>query len=145
MVNFSSSNSGLSFTNTSQFSRHPLYLPFRSKGLPGIIAPFRSTAARGRGSRHTRSRESQPRKEVSPAMSHRRASDLSAAERAEILRHSEVGACLPEETLALLAGGSEAVDFRRRRFIYRRGDVADALYFVARGRVKVCSIDDVTG
>jgi CRP/FNR family cyclic AMP-dependent transcriptional regulator len=78
-------------------------------------------------------------------MSHRRASDLSAAERAEILRHSEVGACLPDETLALLAGGSEAVDFRRRRFIYRRGDVADALYFVARGRVKVCSIDDVTG
>ncbi len=78
-------------------------------------------------------------------MSHRRASDLSAAERAEILRHSEIGDALPEETLAVLADGSEAVDFRRRRFIYRRGDVADALYCIARGRVKVCSIDDTTG
>ncbi|HEX6185639.1 MAG TPA: Crp/Fnr family transcriptional regulator [Pyrinomonadaceae bacterium] len=77
-------------------------------------------------------------------MSHRRASDLSAAERAEILRHSEVGACLNAETLLLLAGGSEGVDFRRRRFIYRQGDVADALYYVARGRVKICSIDDTT-
>jgi CRP/FNR family transcriptional regulator len=78
-------------------------------------------------------------------MPHRRASDLSAAERAEILRRSEIGAALPEETLALLAAGSDAVDFRRRRFIYRRGDVADALYCIARGRVKVCSIDDTTG
>jgi CRP/FNR family transcriptional regulator len=78
-------------------------------------------------------------------MPHRRASDLSAAERAQILRRSEVGAALPEEALALLAGGSEAVDFRRRRFIYRRGDVADALYCIARGRVKICSIDDTTG
>jgi len=78
-------------------------------------------------------------------MSHRRASDLSAAERAEILRHSEVGDALPEETLALLASDSEGVDFRRRRFIYRRGDVADALYCIARGRVKICSIDDTTG
>jgi CRP/FNR family transcriptional regulator, cyclic AMP receptor protein len=78
-------------------------------------------------------------------MLHRRASDLSAAERAEILRHSEVGAYLNEETLSLLAGGSEAVDFRRRRFIYRRGDVADALFCIARGRVKICSIDDTTG
>ena len=77
-------------------------------------------------------------------MSHRRASDLTAAERAEVLRHSEIGSCLSEETLALLASRSEAVDFRRRRFIYRRGDVADTLYFVARGRVKICSIDDTT-
>ncbi|MCA1620296.1 MAG: Crp/Fnr family transcriptional regulator [Acidobacteria bacterium] len=78
-------------------------------------------------------------------MPHRRASDLSAAERAQMLRLSEIGDALPEETLSLLAAGSEAVDFRRRRFIYRRGDVADALYCIARGRVKVCSIDDTTG
>ena len=77
-------------------------------------------------------------------MPHRRASDLSAAERAEILRHSEVGACLSEETLRLLAQGSEAVDFRRRRFIYRTGDTADALYCIARGRAKICLIDPVT-
>ncbi|MDT5296322.1 MAG: family transcriptional regulator, cyclic receptor protein [Acidobacteriota bacterium] len=78
-------------------------------------------------------------------MSHRRACHIPAAERAEIIRESEVGASLSEETLALLAESSEAVDFRRRRFIYRRGDVADALYIIARGRVKICSIDDVTG
>jgi CRP-like cAMP-binding protein len=77
-------------------------------------------------------------------MPHRRASDLSAAERAEILRHSEVGSGLSEETLLLLADGSEAVDYRRRRFIYRTGDTADALYCIARGRVKICSIDAVT-
>ena len=78
-------------------------------------------------------------------MPHRRASDLSAADRAAILRDAEIAAGLPQETLALLAEGSAAVDFRRRRFIYRRGEVADALYCIARGRVKVCSIDDVTG
>src|ERR671926_468083 len=77
-------------------------------------------------------------------MSPRRASDLSAAERAEILRHSELGSGLPEQTLALLAEGSAAVDFRRRRFIYRTGDTADALYCIARGRVKICLIDPVT-
>ena len=77
-------------------------------------------------------------------MSHRRASDLSAAERAEILRHSDVGSCLSEDTLRLLAEGSEAVDYRRRRFIYRTGDTADALYCIARGRVKICLIDPVT-
>jgi len=78
-------------------------------------------------------------------MPHRRASDLPASERAEILRKSELAPGLSEEALALLACGSEAVDFRRRRFIYRRGDVADALYCIVRGRVKVCSIDDATG
>ena len=77
-------------------------------------------------------------------MSHRRASDLTTAERAQILRQSEIGAVLGEETLALLAGGSQAVDFRRRRFIYRTGETADALYLLARGRVKICSIDPVT-
>jgi CRP/FNR family cyclic AMP-dependent transcriptional regulator len=70
---------------------------------------------------------------------------MSAAERADIFRQSEAGACLSEETLTILAEGSEAVDYRRRRFIYRRGEVANALYLIARGRVKICSIDDVTG
>lgn len=77
-------------------------------------------------------------------MPHRRASDLSAAERAAILRHSEVGACLNEETLILLADSSEAVDFRRRRFVYRAGETADALYCIARGRVKICLADSLT-
>ncbi len=77
-------------------------------------------------------------------MPHRRASDLSAAERAEILHKSQVGTGLSEETIALLASGSEAVDFRRRRFIYRAGDTADALYCIARGRVKICLSDPLS-
>ena len=77
-------------------------------------------------------------------MSHRRAFCLPKAERAEIISQSEIGAALDDETLAMLAGSSTAVEFRRRRFIYREGDTADSLYVIARGRVKICSIDDVT-
>src|SRR5256885_10718507 len=77
-------------------------------------------------------------------MSHRRAFCLPKAERADIISQSEIGAALDNETLAMLADSSSAVEFRRRRFIYRAGDVADSLYVIARGRVKICSIDDVT-
>ena len=77
-------------------------------------------------------------------MSHRRAFCLPKAERAEIISQSEIGAALDNETLALLADSAAAVEFRRRRFIYREGDTADSLYVIARGRVKICSIDDVT-
>lgn len=78
-------------------------------------------------------------------MPNRRAFDLTPKDRAEIIRHSEIGSGLDEETTRLLAAASTAFDFRRRRFIYRRGEVADALYLIARGRVKLCSVDDVTG
>jgi CRP/FNR family transcriptional regulator len=40
-----------------------------------------------------------------------------------------------------LALCSNCVDFRRRRFVYRKGDTADALYIIARGRVKLCTIE----
>src|SRR5437763_15843593 len=78
-------------------------------------------------------------------MSHRRDFSLPTAERAEIISQSEIGAALDEETLALLADSSAAVEFRRRRFIYRAGDVADSLYVIDRGRVKICSIEEATG
>ncbi len=70
-------------------------------------------------------------------MSNRRACDLTTQDRSEIIRQSEIGRGLDEETTLLLARGSQAADFRRRRFVYRRGEVADALYVVARGRVKL--------
>lgn len=70
-------------------------------------------------------------------MPHRRALHLSPPARAEIIRQSEIGPGLDEETILLLARGATEVDVRRRRFIYRSGDVADALYVVARGRVKL--------
>ncbi len=77
-------------------------------------------------------------------MSHRRACTLPASDRAEIIRQSEIGASLDEETLTRLAEASKGFDFRRRRFVYRAGDVADSLYVIADGRVKLCSIDEAT-
>lgn len=77
-------------------------------------------------------------------MPQRRACDLTAEDRAEIIRHSEIGSHMGEETLSCFAKASAAHDFRRRRFIYHRGDRADSLYIVARGRVKICSIEEET-
>jgi CRP/FNR family transcriptional regulator, cyclic AMP receptor protein len=78
-------------------------------------------------------------------MSQRRPTDLTISEREMIIRVSEIGAGLSAETLALFAATSDALDFHRRRFIYRTGDVADSLYVIARGRVKICAIEDSTG
>jgi CRP/FNR family transcriptional regulator, cyclic AMP receptor protein len=71
-------------------------------------------------------------------MLQRRACDLSVADRADIIRHSEIGARLGEALLTRLATASTALDVRRRRFIYRAGDTPDYLYLIARGRVKLC-------
>lgn len=78
-------------------------------------------------------------------MSHRRACDLTTTERETIIRESEIAASLDDSALALLAYASKGVDFRRRRFIYREGDVADSLYVIDRGRVKICSVEAATG
>lgn len=75
----------------------------------------------------------------------RRACDLTKQERDEIIRHSEIGARLSDEMVELLAAASSALDYRRRRFIYRRGDAADSLYIIARGRVKICAVEEETG
>jgi len=78
-------------------------------------------------------------------MSHRRACDLSTEDRREIIRHSEFGATLDAETVTLLAESATAADYRRRRFVYRAGDVADSLFVIARGRVKICSVEVESG
>ncbi len=78
-------------------------------------------------------------------MPHRRACDITAQDRAAIIRDSEIGPWAGEAALARLSAASTALDYRRRRFIYRRGDSADALYLLARGRVKICSIEEETG
>ena len=78
-------------------------------------------------------------------MSHRRACDLSTEERREIIRHSDFGASLDAGAVTLLAEAATAADFRRRRFVYRAGDVADALFVIARGRVKICSVEEESG
>jgi CRP/FNR family transcriptional regulator, cyclic AMP receptor protein len=78
-------------------------------------------------------------------MPHRRACDLTPEDRAEIIRRSQIGPGLDDAGLARLASNSEAVDLRRRRFVYRAGDSPDALFLVARGRVKLCSVERDTG
>jgi CRP/FNR family transcriptional regulator len=78
-------------------------------------------------------------------MLQKRACDLTAEDRAEIIRQSDFGDLLDAGLLARLAASSLAVDYRRRRFIYRAGDSPDALYVIARGRVKLCRVEDVTG
>ena len=78
-------------------------------------------------------------------MSRRRPNDLTPPELEAIIRESEIAAGLDPAVLALLARGSRVVEFRRRRFVYRAGEVADSLYIIDRGRVKVCSIEEATG
>ena len=78
-------------------------------------------------------------------MSHPRACDLAPADRANIIRQSEIGPGLSDELVARLAAASTAADLRRRRFVYRAGDAADALYLIARGRIKLCSVEAETG
>ena len=78
-------------------------------------------------------------------MQQKRACDLTPQDRAEIIRQSEFGPLLSDDLLTRLAANSLATDYRRRRFIYRAGNAADALYVLARGRVKLCRVEDATG
>jgi CRP/FNR family cyclic AMP-dependent transcriptional regulator len=78
-------------------------------------------------------------------MLQKRACDLTPEDRAEIIRQSDFGHHLNAALLTRLAANSLAIDFLRRRFIYRAGDPADALYVIARGRVKLCRVETATG
>lgn len=68
----------------------------------------------------------------------RRACDLSLEDRAELIRRSDIGADLSTTITLQLAAVATAVDFRRRRYIYRAGDPADYLYIISRGWIKLC-------
>jgi CRP/FNR family cyclic AMP-dependent transcriptional regulator len=74
----------------------------------------------------------------------RRAQDLSVADRATIIRRLEFGSSLKDETVASFAEGSLVLDVRRRRFVYRAGDQADALYAIVSGRIKLCRLEPQT-
>lgn len=76
----------------------------------------------------------------------KRAHDLSPTDRAAIIRNQfEFGACLTDEQISQLAESSRVIDVRRRRFVYRAGEQADALYAIIRGRIKLCRIESQTG
>jgi CRP-like cAMP-binding protein len=78
-------------------------------------------------------------------MQHKRACDLSVEDRADIIRQLDFGTALSDTLLMRLAASSTAIDFRRRRFIFRAGDEANALYTIARGRVKLCRVEKSSG
>ncbi|HEX8709240.1 MAG TPA: Crp/Fnr family transcriptional regulator [Pyrinomonadaceae bacterium] len=75
----------------------------------------------------------------------KRACDLSVEDRSNIIRQTDFSASLSEPLRARLAAVASAIDYGRRRFVYRAGDPADALYLIARGRIKLCRIEAVTG
>lgn len=74
----------------------------------------------------------------------RRAQDLTATDRATIVRQLEFGARLADQTVSQFAECSAVLDVRRRRFVYRAGDQADALYAIVSGRIKLCRIEPQT-
>lgn len=78
-------------------------------------------------------------------MPQKRAFDLSADERAEMLRNLEFGVRTSEAAIARLARSSAAADYRRRRFVYRAGEAADSIFIITRGRIKLCRIEENSG
>src|SRR6185295_13533318 len=74
----------------------------------------------------------------------RRAQDLTAKDRATIVRQLEFGASLGDQTVSQFAECSAVLDVRRRRFVYRAGDQADALFAIVSGRIKLCRIESQT-
>jgi CRP/FNR family transcriptional regulator, cyclic AMP receptor protein len=71
-----------------------------------------------------------------------RVRDLTSDDRAKIVRQLEFGAGLSERAVTLLAECSVVYDVRRRRFVYRAGELADSLFAIVRGRIKLCRIEN---
>jgi CRP/FNR family transcriptional regulator, cyclic AMP receptor protein len=71
-----------------------------------------------------------------------RAHDLTAEDRAKIVRQLQFGSSLSDRVITELANWSVVSDVRRRRFVYRAGEQADSLYAIVRGRIKLCRIEE---
>src|SRR5688572_12639953 len=74
----------------------------------------------------------------------RRPHDLTPSDRAKIIRQLEFGPSLSDRTVAEFARSSVVLEARRRRFVYRAGEQADALYVIVKGRIKLCRIEPNT-
>jgi CRP/FNR family cyclic AMP-dependent transcriptional regulator len=74
----------------------------------------------------------------------RRAQDSTATDRAAIIRKLEFGSSLSEQTVSQFAECSQLLEVRRRRFVYRAGEEADALFAIVSGRIKLCRIEPQT-
>ncbi len=58
-----------------------------------------------------------------------------------MLRRLEFSSNLSQALVARLADCSTVIEGRRRKFIYRAGEQADALYAIVKGRIKLCRIE----
>lgn len=74
----------------------------------------------------------------------RRPHQLTPADRAMMLRELEFGSSLSDRIVANFAECSSVLEARRRRFIYRAGEQADALYVIVKGRIKLCRLEPHT-
>src|ERR1041385_1020736 len=82
--------------------------------------------------------------EMNALQEQKRARDLTAEDRAEIIRQLEFGLTLNDDLVEDMARNSVVLDFRRRRFVYRAGEPADCLYASIHGRIKLCRIESDT-
>ena len=71
----------------------------------------------------------------------RRTQDLTAADRVRIIRQLEFASTLNDRLVAQFAEFATLIDVRRRRFVYRAGDDADALFAIVKGRLKLCRLE----
>jgi CRP/FNR family cyclic AMP-dependent transcriptional regulator len=78
------------------------------------------------------------------AKTSRRAQDLTSADRATVIRQLEFAASLSDSVIAQFAECSTVMDVRRRRFVYRAGEQADALFAIVKGRFKLCRLEPHT-
>jgi CRP/FNR family transcriptional regulator, cyclic AMP receptor protein len=83
--------------------------------------------------------------EMNALQEQKRARDLSAEDRAELIRQLDFGSTLDDALVSDMARSSVVLDFRRRRFVYRAGEPADCLYAIIHGRIKLCRIESDTG
>jgi len=74
----------------------------------------------------------------------RRVQDLTSTDRATIIRQLEFASGLSDRIVTQFAECSMVMDVRRRRFVYRAGEQADALYAILKGRIKLCRIEPHT-
>src|ERR1700741_1303369 len=83
--------------------------------------------------------------EMNALQEQKRARDLSAEDRAEMIRRLEFGSTLDDALVSDMARSSVVLDYKRRRFVYRAGEPADCLYAIIHGRVKLCRIEQDSG
>ena len=69
---------------------------------------------------------------------------ITSEDRVQMLRQLEFSSNLSESILAEFAACSVVIEARRRRFVYRAGEQADALYVIVKGRIKLCRIEPDT-